>query len=88
LRPRDEPDPPPVVVEFYEYIDSQGYPYDLGKGDAIVDMQANPEEAFYDLQGAFTYTYIDRQGYPYDLENGAFTVDLEVAQLRNIFDLD
>ena len=33
LRPR------PPVIEYYAYIDAQGYPYDLEPGDARVDMQ-------------------------------------------------
>ena len=91
LRPRDPdpipPDPEPITL-FYEYIDNQSYPYDLVNGKEKVDMQANPEEKFYDLQGAFPYAYIDRQGYPYDLQDGSYEVDLEITQTNIIYDLN
>lgn len=90
LRPRFPdpipPDPEPIVM-YYAFIDNQGYPYDLEPGNALVDMAANPEEIFYDLQGAFTYRYIDHQGYPYDLETGSVFVDLEINQIYTKYDL-
>ena len=93
LRPRDPdpipPDPEPITL-FYEYIDSQGYPYDLVTGKEKVDMQANPEEKFYDLQGpiVYSYRYIDQQGYPYDLQAGSAEIDLEITQANIIYDLN
>ena len=48
LRPRPNPDP---VAAFYSYIDEQGYPYDLESGNTAVDLELNPTDTFYDLNG-------------------------------------
>lgn len=78
--PTPEPTPEPTpIYYFYNYIDAQGYPYDLGTGKEYVDLELNPIEEFYDLSWPFSYIYIHQQGYPYDLETGRSEVDMEGA---------
>ena len=40
----------PSTVSF-SHIHNQGYPYDLEEGDAVVDLELNSTDTFYDLNG-------------------------------------
>ena len=53
----DQSKAPPIYLRptyeqfYYEYIDSQGYPFDLNNLDKSIDLARNPNDVYYDLNG-------------------------------------
>lgn len=81
------PDPTPIYYT-YNYIDEQGYPYDLALGREFVDLEGNTVEEFYDLAWPFSFSFIYQQGFPYDLQDGRNEIDLEEATENIIYELN